>query len=94
MTADDERELWIELTTSKGWTALQKWASETWTPLAIMQAANDTVDASALEKLRQVIAANRAVTMLLDHPQRRLKQLDDEKQQAKEPQTYSRRGGL
>ena len=94
MTADDEREMWTELTATKGWASLSLWASETWTALSIAQAANDTDDVVALAKLRQVMAANRAVQMLLEHPKHRLKQIDEEIQKGKQMASYSRRGGL
>ena len=78
MTTDDEQEIWTDLLASKGWARLVQWAQTEWTQQkerAIAMAANETADVLAMSTLRQVLAADRAVQLVLNHPRERLKGL-------------------
>lgn len=57
-------------------------------------AADERDDKIAVDKIRQVVAATKAVEHLLAYPGERLKDLDAKKQAEHAPPSMSRRGGL
>ena len=67
------------LVKSPGWKRLKAWAQSEWSDRLLThteQAANTADDVQALNKLRQVIAARRAVEMVLGWPDEQIKRLD------------------
>lgn len=95
MTSDDEQEMWKELLSSKGWAAIVLWARTEWSAQkerAITTAADDTADAVALGKLRQIIAADKAVQRLLNHPRERLEAMQHHQERGALPVSLSRGG--
>lgn len=60
----------------------------------VAQAADDRDDLMALNKLRQVIAAQKAVEALLAWPAERIQRLEQGVAVEHVPQSLSRRGGL
>lgn len=76
---DQEREDLHALVHSPGWQRLTSWAYQdmgTRLTQATESAANLTDDVAALNQLRQVIAAKRAVDVVMQWPATRLKELD------------------
>ena len=76
--SDTEREDLAALLTSPGWQRYVQWAKADLAANMAQhteKAANDTDDLAALNKLRQVIAAKRAVEIALGYPESRLKEL-------------------
>src|SRR5690606_22422063 len=60
---------------SPGWLRIRAWAAEEYAAQLLQHtelAANDTNDAAALHKLRQVIAARKAIQTALGWPEREL----------------------
>lgn len=97
MTDDHEREDIDALLRSPGWQRVKAWAEKDLTAKmnsATEHAANETDDVSALGKLRQVIAAKRAVTLVLDYPETRLQELARTAAGQARDTSFSRRGGL
>jgi len=97
MTNDQEREDLDALVKSPGWHRIKAWATSDMSAhmlAATEQAANVTDDAVALNKLRQVIAAKKAVEMTLNWPEDRLKALTAVAARDERDQSFSRRGGL
>ena len=91
--SDNEREDWDNLLKSSGFQRLQQWASREWgeqIAQLMSGAVNDTNDTVALSKMRQVIAAKKAVDLVLGRPKERLMELE------RQGQTTSTmgRGGL
>jgi hypothetical protein len=81
-----------QLLSSPGWLRYEHALGEFWRTqwsAHVEAAANDREDAMALQKLRQVIAAQKAVTQALSWPKERLAQLS----RAKETVTSFTRGG-
>lgn len=67
-----------DLVKSAGWLALRNWAQKEWAAQVLMHtenAANTSDDMSALNKLRQVLAAKKAVDLVLGWPDSELKLL-------------------
>ena len=96
MTTDDERELWVDLLGTKGWAQIVAWAQRDWAAQkeqAIARAADDTADAVALGKLRQILAADRAVQRVLGYPRERLEAIQRGIDTGQRPASLSR-GGL
>ena len=65
-----------DLMKSAGWTALRQWAQKEWAAQIqthTENAANSADDVAALNKLRQVLAAKKAVDLVLEWPERELK---------------------
>lgn len=97
MTHDQEREDLDALVKSPGWHRVKAWAKHDLAQnmtQATEAAADLTDDVVALGRLRQVIAAKKAVEMALNWPEERLAKLvSDAAGQEREP-SYSRRGGL
>lgn len=92
-----EREDLQNLSTHPGWLRLKEWAANEWSDQIqehIGHAANERDDVAALNKLRQVIAAKKAVFVVLDWPERRLKQLDAVTEREHALPSFSRRGTL
>ena len=78
MTHDQEREDLDALVTSPGWLRVTQWAKEDFAARmtqATESAANLTDDVAAINQLRQVIAAKRAVELVLAYPRQRMKAL-------------------
>lgn len=81
MTHDQEREDLDALVKSPGWHRVKQWAKEDLAArmaTATEGAANLTDDVAALNQLRQVIAAKRAVELALNWPDDRLRKLVSE----------------
>lgn len=94
MTA--ELEEWASLVTHPGWLRLRQWASREFGDRVLMgveQAANDRDDVLALNKLRQVIAARKAVEAVMSWPEQRMRTLQTQPTGDPMP-SFSRRGGL
>ena len=90
---DQEREDLDALTKSPGWLRLTQWARQEFAEQLAQHtehAADGTDDLQALHKLRQVIAAKRAVELVLAWPATRIKAVTPHPQ----PISLSRRGGL
>ena len=90
--SDNEQADWDNLIKSSGFQRLQQWAQKNWTDQIaqlMAGAVNDTNDQIALSKMRQVIAAKKAVDLVMGHPAERLAQLKAEK-----PQETMSRGGF
>ena len=78
MTHDQEREDLDALVTSPGWLRVTQWAKEDLAARmtqATESAANLTDDMAALHQLRQVIAAKRAVDLVLAYPTQRVRSI-------------------
>ena len=76
--SDTEREDLAALVTSPGWQRVTAWVRADLAANMAQhteRAANDTDDVAALNKLRQVIAAKRAVEIAIGYPDARLKEL-------------------
>jgi hypothetical protein len=95
MTHDQEREDLAALVLSPGWLRVKQWAT---TDLharmtqATEGAANLTDDLAALNQLRQVIAAKRAVEVVLNWPAERVAKLTTAAEPEREPALS--RGGV
>ena len=93
---DDTKAAWRDLKDSPGWALLIAHASEEWQGPAfarlVEQLADKPSDVEALNKLRQVIAAKKAVERLLQVPDEQIAKLERQKQ-ADEP-VMGRRGAL
>ena len=75
MTVAEEIADLTALVTSPGWRALEQFAGQEFTTKInthLESAANDTDDLMALQKLRQVMAARRAVERVLQWPHERI----------------------
>jgi len=82
---------------SPGWLRLGEYVRQTWGDQLsqyVTQATGDADDTMALNKLRQVVAAKNAVERLLAWPAERLRHLGDTVARERQPETFSRRGGL
>ena len=83
------------LVKSPGWLQVCRYARDTWDEqLAqhINSAAGDRDDAIALQKIRQVIAAKKAVADLLAWPEAQIQRLDHVTEREHQPVLQSRRG--
>lgn len=85
----DEREEWQALIDTPGFQRLTKWAKAD-LEQHMLNAANTVEDTAALNTLRQVIAAKRAVERVLGYPSDRLKAL----KHAEVSMLVQSRGGL
>lgn len=89
-----EREDLENLVKSPGWQRVRQWAISEWREQiaqATDTAANATNDTDALNKLRQIIAARKAVELVTGWPDDRLKELT----RSAAPRPFSlQRGGL
>ena len=91
-----EREDLDNLVKSPGWQRVQQWAKNEWRDRitqATEQAANATNDVEALNKLRQVIAAKKAIELAMAWPDERLLKLTVQSAAGERPYTLQR-GGL
>lgn len=91
----EERDDLEALLTHPGYLRLKAWAESEWRDQAethTEQAANEVDDLKALQKLRQVIAAKRAVRLVFDWAPSRLSRLAVTTTPV--PVSQSRRGGL
>lgn len=91
----NELRIWQDLVSSDGWHKLLEHYKAIWVEKLgdhIAACANDNDDTAALNKLRQVVAAKRAVDQMLAFPSERLRLL----RPAPEPEgpTSMRRGGV
>jgi hypothetical protein len=79
-TDDTERHDWTDLVQSPGWTRLVTAAKHEWEGQAFVRQVETLTDRpddlAALSKLRQMMAAKRAIERLLNVPRERLSQLD------------------
>lgn len=73
--SDTEKDDLEALLASNGWARLKAYAHAEYGPQIIMRVAAEADDAAALLKLRQATAINGAISVLLDYPVRRLKEL-------------------
>lgn len=90
-----EREDLENLIKSPGWQRVQGWARTEWMENIARHtevAANATNDTDALNKLRQVIAAKKAVELVIDWPDQRLKALAQQVTQAERIPSLQRGG--
>jgi hypothetical protein len=74
-----ELEDWKDLVTSRGWGRFMSYVAEelqTQLNQHIEKVANETDDAMALAKMRQVIAAKRATEQMIAYPASRIRQLE------------------
>ncbi len=95
MIHDQEREDLDALTKSPGWHRLVSWATNDMAQRLAQHtesAANLTDDLAALNQLRQVIAAKRAVDVMLQWPTTRLKELHAQAAGEERQQSLSRGG--
>jgi hypothetical protein len=94
---DDELAAWRDLTDSPGWAKLLSHAHEEWHGPAfsqlVEQLADKPNDIEALNKLRQVIAAKKAVERLLRTPADQLAKLTRQAEAEHTPH-MGRRGAL
>lgn len=94
MSDDAERADWLDLVQSPGWDRLVQRAKAEWDGPAFVGLVDSLVDkpddATALSKLRQMMAAKRAVERLINFPRERLGYLD----RTDTPREASRRGSL
>lgn len=74
MTNDEKDDL-DALVASPGWARLKAYAQAEYGPLLMTRVAEETDDAAALLKLRQARAVSGAITVLLEYPTRRLREL-------------------
>lgn len=82
---------------SPGWLRVGEFARETIASQMtnhIAQAANDRDDVMALNKIRQVVAAQKAMEALLAWPGERIRALESKVETERAPVSLSRRGGL
>lgn len=97
MTDDSERNDWTDLVQSAGFQRLVQLAQKEWNGPAFVSLVDQLVDRAddmgALSRLRQMMAAKRAVERLLNLPRERLAQLDRREDAVKEP-GQGRRGPL
>ena len=80
-----------DLLKSAGWSALKAWAQKEWAAQVLQHtenAANSDDDSVALNRLRQVLAAKKAVDLVLLWPENELKKF----QQLPAALTHSRTG--
>lgn len=92
-----EREDLDNLLKSPGWQRLEQWAQHEWRTQVAHHtevAANEADDVAALNKLRQVIAAKKAVELVLNWPQKRLQDVVSQAAHAERVPVLNRRGGL
>jgi len=93
---DDEQAAWRDLRDSPGWVRLVSHAKEEWHGPTfshlVEQLADKPNDVEALNKLRQVIAAKKAVERLLQVPDEQLAKLERQKQA--DQAVMGRRGAL
>lgn len=90
MTLVDE---WRGLLQHPGWLRLTAWARQEWVDQIdqhLATAVNDTNDLLALQKMRQVIAAKRAVENVLAYPQEQLRQAEHAREVTATPMPRSR----
>ena len=95
MSTPSEYEDLDSLIGNAGWLRLKQWVENDFAAKmqhAMEQAANSTDDIDALNKLRQVLAAKKAVMLVLDWPQQRLNGLRAQKM-AQETHTDLSRSG-
>lgn len=95
--SDTEREDLAALVMSPGWQRLAAWVRADLAANMTQhteRAANDVDDIAALHKLRQVIAAKRAVEIALGWPDARLKELTAKAAGEDRRPSMSRGGGL
>ena len=93
----DEQEHMEALLKSPGWALFAQAVRAEWeTQFSnyVKKAADDREDATALQKLRQVLAAKEAVTRMLTWPQERLALIERQKEIRTPITTLSRRGPL
>ena len=67
---DDEAQDWRDLIACPGWARLKGYAADLFSAAALerhVELALDGADAAALGKLRQIVAAKRAVAQVLTH---------------------------
>lgn len=86
-----------KLLKSPGWLRLGEFARSQWTDQLgrhVSQASDDRDDLVALNKLRQVVAAQKAIEALLSWPAERIARLEQVVAQERAPMSLSRRGGL
>ena len=92
---DDEYRDWKDLLASPGWARLTAYAAELTNPVTLerhVTLALDGADATALGKLRQIIASNRAIAGVMTHPRARIDVLKRDKGEPVEH--MGRRGAL
>lgn len=75
---DTEKDDLESLVASPGWARLKAYAQAEYGPQIIMRVAAEPDDAAALLKLRQATAINGAISVLLDYPARRLRDMQPE----------------
>lgn len=94
---DDERAAWRDLKDSPGWARLLSHAHEEWHGPAfsqvVEQLADKPNDIEALNKLRQVIAAKKAIERLLRTPDEQIAKLERQREAEQSP-SLGRRGAL
>jgi hypothetical protein len=94
---NQERDDLEQLVRSPGWISFKRYADQRWTneiDRLMSGAVGDPDDTLALNKMRQVIAAKKAVEQLLAYPEERIKDLAQKSADQHAPLTLSRRGGL
>lgn len=82
---------------SPGWLRVKAFGEGEWSDNItrhIGQAADDRDDVMALQKLRQVLAAQKAILRLLAWPEERIQALEQQTARERAPMTQSRRGTL
>jgi thymidine phosphorylase len=82
---------------SPGFLRLQAYQSTYWTEQLtthIRQATATRDNGEAMQKIREVIAAQHATDMLMQYPSNRLKQLDEKRERDTQEPALSRRGPL
>ncbi len=96
-----EKEDLDALLTHPGWLRVDRYAREYWSGQIsemVAHAANDRDDTQALNKLRQIVAAKRAVESLLAWPKERIGQMERRAERSHETVTDfagpTRRGSL
>jgi len=92
-----EREDLDHLTGHPGWLRLKAWAESEWTKRIAdltAKAANQTDDLLALQQLRQVLAAQAAVQLVIGWPEDQLRRIAAQSARTETPMTPNRRGGL
>lgn len=93
----NEKEDLQTLITSPGWLRVVNYATQEWQEQIARHmetAANDTNDLMALQKMRQVIAAKKAVERLIAWPEERLRAMQASTERVMAPPSVSRRGTL
>lgn len=92
-----EHDALTNLLKSPGWLYVGEYARKHWTDNIVQHvalASNDRDDVTALNKLRQIIAAQKAVEALLAWPAERIAKLEQTVAVERAPVSLSRRGGL